>query len=328
MEFPEIKKKLLLLLADGKFHSGSELAAVLGVSRSAIWKQLNALPELGIDIAAVSGKGYRLERAIDWLDAAEIEQAMTKTSRALLAELEIHQHITSTNSHLMDRARDDVSSGTVCLAEYQTAGRGRRGREWVSPFGSNIYLSILWRFHQGPAVLSGLSLVAGVAAIRALQSLDIKGLGLKWPNDIYWQGKKLGGILVEVAGEANGPCSVVLGIGVNISLSEKEAQNIIQAWTDLQFILNGTAPPRNRLAAALLNELLPVLAGYENHGLQHYLEEWRSYDCMLDRPVTLHLGQNSIEGIVHGINADGMLLLKRKDGRIQVFTSGEVSFNG
>ena len=328
MELPEIKKKLLLLLADGRFHSGSELAAVLGVSRSAIWKQLNTLPELGIDIAAVSGKGYRLEKAIDWLDATRIELFLTKASRALLSRLEIHQQLTSTNSHLMERARDDAASGTVCLAEYQTAGRGRRGREWVSPFGGNIYLSILWRFQQGPAVLSGLSLAAGVAAIRALQCFDISGLGLKWPNDIYWQGKKLGGILVEISGEANGPCSVVLGIGLNVSLSEKEAQHISQAWIDLQAILNGAAPSRNRLSAALLNELLPVIACYEKQGLQHYLQAWRSYDCMLNRPVTLHLGQNSITGVVHGINADGMLLLKGKDGRIQVFTSGEVSFNG
>ncbi len=328
MELPEIKKKLLLLLGDGKFHSGSELSAVLGVTRSAIWKQLNTLPELGIDIAAVSGKGYRLEKAIDWLDAAEIEQAMRKTSRALLSELEIHQRIDSTNSYLMNRALDGAGAGTVCLAEYQMAGKGRRGREWVSPFGSNIYLSILWRFQQGPAVLAGLSLAAGVAAIRALRSLDIHSLGLKWPNDIYWRDRKLGGILVEVSGEANGPCCVVLGIGLNISLTEKEAQKITQAWTDLQDILNGAAPSRNRLAAALLNELLPVIAGYEKQGLQHFLEEWRSYDCMLGRAVTLHMGQNSIEGFVHGINSDGMLLLKLKDGGIQVFTSGEVSFNG
>lgn len=328
MELPEIKKKLLLLLADGEFHSGTELAANLGVSRSAVWKQLQKLPELGVDIAAVSGKGYRLEKAIDWLDAMLIEQALSETSRALLAELEIHQSITSTNSHLMARAQDHAASGTVCLAEYQAAGRGRRGREWISPLGGNISMSILWRFQQGPAVLSGLSLAAGVAAIRALQSLDIKGLGLKWPNDIYWQGKKLGGILVEVAGEASGPCSVVLGIGLNVYLSEREVQNITQAWVDLQGILNGAAPPRNRLAAALLDELLPVLAGYEKRGLQHYLQEWRSYDCMSGRSVTLHLGQNSITGVVYGIDADGMLLLKHEDGSIQVFTSGEVSFNG
>jgi BirA family transcriptional regulator, biotin operon repressor / biotin---[acetyl-CoA-carboxylase] ligase len=325
--FGETKKKLLLLLADGKFHSGTELSTELGLSRSAIWKHLHALMEQGIHVSAVNGKGYRFTKPIELFNQADIQQALSKDIQSLISSFEIHFQINSTNSYLVEKSRQGAATGVVCLAELQTDGKGRRGREWVSPFGSNIYLSILWRYDQGPATISGLSLAAGVAVIRALGQFKINDVGLKWPNDIYWQQQKLGGILVEVSGEAEGPCCVVLGIGLNVHLDQQEAGKIDQPWVDLQHITDQNPPSRNVLAAALINELLPVMAEYENKGFSHYLEEWRDYDCMRNKAVTLHMGYNQQEGIVQGIDDNGLLLLTRQDGVTQAFASGEVSFS-
>ncbi|MCF7963944.1 MAG: bifunctional biotin--[acetyl-CoA-carboxylase] ligase/biotin operon repressor BirA [Methylobacter tundripaludum] len=328
MNISDKQKKILSLLADGEFHSGTELAAELGISRSAVWKQLSGLSDFGLQYSAVSGKGYRLDNALELLAASEINEAVDDRAGALISSLEIHDQIDSTNRYLVGRSQHNAVSGTVCLAEYQTAGKGRRGRQWVSPYGSNIYLSILWRFQQGPAAISGLSLAIGVAVIRALKQHRINDVGLKWPNDIYSQGKKLGGILVEVSGETDGPCSAVIGLGLNLFVPEMEAQSITQAWTDLSKITGQTRLFRNKLAGTLLNHLLPVIAEYEGVGIQAHLDEWRSYDCLIGKPATLFIGQQQFEGIVQGIDDNGMLLIERPDGSVQTFASGEVSFSG
>jgi len=321
------QKQILSLLADGEFHSGTELADTLGISRSAIWKQLNGLAELGLQHSAVSGKGYRLDNALELLNASKIHEVVNDQVDALISSFEIHDQIDSTNRYLVERSQHNGLSGSVCFAEHQTAGKGRRGRQWVSPYGSNIYLSILWRFQQGPAAISGLSLAIGVAVIRALKQHQISDIGLKWPNDIYSQGKKLGGILVEVSGETDGPCSAVIGLGLNLFLPETQAEGITQAWTDLSKLTGQSRLSRNQLAGILLNHLLPVIAEYESVGIQAYLDEWRSYDCLSGKSATLFIGQLQFEGIVQGIDDSGMLLIKRADGNVQTFASGEVSFN-
>lgn len=327
MNISEKQKKILTLLADGEFHSGTELADALSISRSAVWKQLNGLAELGLSHSAVSGKGYRLDKSLELLAASKIREAVDDQAGALISSLEIHDQIDSTNRYLVESARNNALSGSVCFAEYQTAGKGRRGRQWVSPYGSNIYLSILWRFQQGPAVISGLSLAIGVAVIRALKQHQIDDVGLKWPNDIYSQGKKLGGILVEVSGETDGPCSAVIGLGLNVFLPETQAQGITQAWTDLSKITGQNRLFRNKLAGILLNHLLPVIAEYEGVGIKAHLDEWRGYDCLTGKSATLYIGQQQFEGMVRGIDDNGMLLMERRDGSMQVFASGEVSFN-
>ncbi|MGZ5056369.1 MAG: bifunctional biotin--[acetyl-CoA-carboxylase] ligase/biotin operon repressor BirA [Methylobacter sp.] len=327
MNISDKQKRILNLLADGEFHSGTELADTIGISRSAIWKQLNGLAELGLQHSAVSGKGYRLDNPLELLDASKINEVVTDQVSALISLFEIHDQIDSTNRYLVERSQNNGLSGSVCFAEYQTAGKGRRGRQWVSPYGSNIYLSILWRFQQGPAAISGLSLAIGVAVIRALKQYQISDIGLKWPNDIYSQGKKLGGILVEVSGETDGPCSAVIGLGLNLFLPETQAESITQAWTDLTKIIGQSQLSRNQLAGILLNHLLPVIAEYESVGIQAYLDEWRSYDCLSGKSATLFIGQQQFEGIVQGIDDSGMLLIKRPDGNVQTFASGEVSFN-
>lgn len=328
MNISDKQKKILILLADGEFHSGTELAVALGISRSAVWKQLHGLVEWGLEYSAVSGKGYRLDKSLELLEATKINEVVSEQAGALISSFEIHDQIDSTNRYLVERSQNNALSGSVCFAEYQTAGKGRRGRQWISPYGSNIYLSILWRFQQGPAAISGISLAIGVAVIRALKQHQINDIGLKWPNDIYSQGKKLGGILVEVSGETDGPCSAVIGLGLNLFVPETQAENITQAWTDLSKVTGKNRLFRNKLAGTLLNHLLPVIAEYEGVGIKVYLDEWRSYDCLTGKSATLFIGQQKFEGIVQGIDDNGMLLIERPDGSLQTFASGEVSFNG
>jgi BirA family biotin operon repressor/biotin-[acetyl-CoA-carboxylase] ligase len=322
------QKKILNLLADGEFHSGTELAEALDVSRSAICKQLRGFSELGLHHSAVSGKGYRLDKSLELLSYAKINANLTEQNKSLISTLEIHDTLNSTNSYLVEHSRNDAPSGFVCFAEHQTAGKGRRGRQWVSPYGSNIHVSMLWRFQQGGiAGTAGLSLAIGVAVIRALKQHNIHDVGLKWPNDIYSQGKKLGGILIEVSGEADGPCAAVIGLGLNLFLPEIQARSITQAWTDLTKITGETPLLRNKLAGTVLNHSLSIINGFEAAGIKAYLDEWRSYDCLKGHTATLFIGQQQVEGRVEGIDDNGLLLIKKFDGSIQAFASGEVSFN-
>lgn len=328
MPISDKQKAILTLLADGQFHSGTELAQALNISRSAVWKQLTGLSGLGLHHSAVSGKGYRLERPLELLDENRILASVGESLQSLVSSIEIFDQIPSTNTYLVEHALENIPSGAVCFAEQQTAGKGRRGRHWVSPFGSNIYMSILWRFQASPLAISGLSLAIGVAVIRALKCHYGDVFRLKWPNDLYYENKKLGGILVEVSGESDGPCAAVIGLGLNIYLPETEAAEITQLWTDLTQITGQQQLNRNVLAGTLLEQLLLVISEFEAAGIAAYLDEWRRYDCLKDKPATLFIGQHSYEGIVKGIDDKGMLLLIRPDGNTQAFASGEVSFSG
>lgn len=321
------QKQLLTLLVDGRFHSGRELADTLGVSRTSIWKHLQCFNEMGLEIVAVSGKGYRLLNRLSLLEVSAIEAKIPSALRGRLPAIHLFEQIDSTNTYLMNLAQQGALSGMVCLAEYQSAGRGRRGRNWVSPFGANIYLSILWRFNQGLGGISGLSLVMGIAVIRTLRRLGYPDIGLKWPNDIYWQQRKLGGILVEVTGESNGPVVAVIGLGLNVCVPPAAANAIDQAWVDLQHINNHLTCERNDVAAALLTEMLNILNEFENLPLAAFLDEWRAYDCLFERQVKVVLYGQEIVGVAKGINDNGLLLLQHNDGITHAYTSGEISFN-
>ncbi len=325
MNFTDTHRRILSLLSDGLFHSGTEIAEKLNVSRSTINKHIQNLHELDVQVLAVSGKGYKLEKPVQLLEHQVIMQKLSKTAANSLSVLEIVDSIASTNRYLMDKAVQLTTQSMVCFAEHQTAGKGRRGRDWVSPFGHNIYLSILWRYQSGPGALSGLSLAVGVAVVKALENLGVVGVGLKWPNDIFWDKRKLGGVLIEISGESGGPCHAVIGLGLNCYIPEQSAVAITQEWVDLTAILNEKAIDRNQLAAELLNQLLPLLADYEGYGLSHYLSEWRRYDCMLGEPVEINIAEHRYQGVVSGIDDQGLLQVDM-DGEMKSFASGEVSF--
>lgn len=323
MHFHSARKTVLNLLADGEFHSGSHIAKILACSRASVWAIIHDLQKLGLEIHAVSGKGYRLVRPLELLDAESITAQLSADTQPLLTVLDIHDQLDSTNTYLMAQASAGLASGAVCLAEYQTAGRGRVGRVWQSPFGGNVCLSLLWRFEEQAAV-AGLSLAVGVALVRALRRLGIVGLGLKWPNDVLWQQRKLGGILLEVSGEAHGRCAVVIGIGLNVHIPPAAASAIDQAWVDLSQITGGAPPSRNRLVGVLLDELLRLLADYAERGLAGCLAEWRQVHSDAGRRAVLHLGEKAISGVVVGVSATGLLQMDCDDGGVREFASGEV----
>ena len=317
--------RLIQALADGRFHSGEVLARDLGISRAAVWKHLQRLRKtLDVDVQAVSGRGYRVARPLELLAEPEILAALSGGVREQIPALVLHHQIDSTNSWLLEQADREVPCGTVCLAEQQTAGRGRRGRSWISPFGRNIYLSILWQYALAPVQLSGLSLAAGLAVVRALEQLGIRGMGLKWPNDVIADGRKLAGLLLEVMGEADGPSRVVVGVGVNVRMSEQQGADIDQPWIDLASMPGAEGCSRNRLAALLIENLVVVLTAFETQGLAPLLDEWHSYDLLRGKRVILTGGGRSIEGIHRGVDEQGALRLAQGEN-LRVYHAGEIS---
>jgi len=316
---------LIRLLADGDYHSGEALAQGLGISRAAVWKALRkATDHFGLALESTPGRGYRLVTPLELLDPAAILAALPAAAGRHLAGLQIHDEIDSTNDRLMAAAAQQAPAGTLCLAERQTAGRGRRGRTWVSPFGRNLYLSLLWRYPVGPAGLGGVSLAAGVAVADVLERLGVADLGLKWPNDLLWRHRKLAGLLLEVGGEAQGPSHLVVGLGLNLRLEPDQARAIDQPWADLHEALGGDLPGRNRLAAALIAGLLAMLERFGQVGLAPFLDDWARFDLLCGQRVRLHLGERLIEGDYAGIEPDGTLRLETAAGP-QRFHSGEVS---
>ncbi len=329
----ERRQALLRLLADGGLHSGAELAQRLGVTRAAVWKILRAaVDELGLEVKSIRGQGYRLTVPLELLDPVGIEAGLSASTRDLVAGIEVLESVPSTNSRLMRLARDGAPSGLVCLAERQLGGRGRSGRNWVSPFGSNIYLSILWRYPLAPAELGGLSIACGVAAARVLKAVGCTDIGLKWPNDLHWRRCKLGGLLLEVAGESQGPSHVVVGIGINLRLSPAQAAGIDQPWTDLGEALaqapgdgpSRTVPGRNALAARIIDTLVSALSDFGTSGLASFVDDWRAFDAYLGEPVELIMGEQRISGTCAGVALDGALLLETAAG-LRAFHAGEVS---
>jgi len=315
--------RLLRLLADGRFHSGEGLGTALGIGRSAVWKLVRSLEGLGVDVFAVAGKGYRLAHPLDLLDRERILSAVDGSTRKLVSGVEVLPSIDSTNRFLMERIDRGLPPGSACLAEHQQAGRGRRGRAWISPFGANIYLSVSWRFDTSPDSLGGAGLAAGVAVARALHAVGITGFGLKWPNDVLWEGRKLAGILLEMKGESTGPYDVVVGIGLNVRMPPGAQASIDQPWVDIASIAGGPQD-RNRIAGLLLKNLVQGLADFSGNGLEPFLAEWSRLDLVQGRAVSLSTGLGPVSGTAMGLDRDGALLL-RVDGETRRYVSGEVS---
>ncbi len=319
-------RALVESLADGRFWSGQALAKAMGVSRAAVWKRIQALKaEYGLDIDAVRGKGYRLQSGLQLLSKDKINAALDPDVASLVSGFCVQDILESTNSWLMKRAAVGAASGEVCLAECQTGGRGRHGRQWVSPYGTNVYLSVLWRFAQSPIELSGLSLACGVAVARVLADLGLTEVSLKWPNDVLWRRKKLAGLLLEVGGEASGPCYVVVGIGLNTRIPSKFASGISQPWADLAAADPQSPIERNTLCARLIVEVIRTMLVFTEHGLPRFLPEWQRFDLLQGNFVNLALGSTTLRGEYLGIADDGALKLK-VDGIVRHFTAGEVSF--
>ena len=321
----------MALLADGQLHSGPELAAALGVSRAAVWKQIRQLGELGIEVKALPGKGYRLALPVELLSADAITAALSPAARDLLTSLDVHWLLDSTSDELLRQPRVAPSRARACIAEYQSGGRGRRGRRWFAAAGEGLCLSVAWCFPQAPASLSCLGLAVGIGVLRALRLAGAEEAQLKWPNDIVLNGQKLAGILVDVQGEAGGPLQVVAGVGVNYALSAATIDSVAAAGGLRPASLNEVLPAsgesplgRSRVAAALIDAILEVLREFAAQEFQTLAGEWRAADYLQGHPVTVSADQGSFAGIASGISGDGQLRVLI-DGRIREFMTGDVS---
>lgn len=324
-----VKEHLIKSLATGQFVSGQLLGEQLGISRTAIAKHIKALTEMGLDIYSVTGKGYKLAQPLYLLEKERIMGLLANdlsdeaSSQSSVPLIEVHSLIDSTNDYLMRRLPNQVSPGQVCLAEYQSAGRGRRGRQWISPFGSQIYLSMYWYLEQGLSAAMGLSLVTALAVSDAVKAHSGVQVQLKWPNDIYLDGVKLAGILIDLEGQALEPSHCVIGIGLNLHMPEEAGKLIEQKWTDLQSH-SDVKIDRNALSAALISALRKRLKQHHQTGLTPMLDEWHAFDAFLDKRVKLITGERITHGICRGVNNQGALLLE-VDGQVKPIYGGEVS---
>jgi len=322
---------LLRQLADGDFHSGEELAAKVGLTRARVSQVLKDAEAAGLAMERIKGRGYRLLEAPDFLDPLAIKASLAAfdAGRGITAPitLEIVDEIDSTSTELMRRVgRRDVH-GVALAAEWQTAGRGRRGRVWTAIVGGSLLFSLGWRFEQGAGFLAGLSLAVGVAVARALEAEGFNGIALKWPNDLIHRHLKLGGILIELNGDALGPSTTVIGIGLNVRLPAAARKDIAQPVTDLASVAGRKRPAldRNRLFARLLTELAAVLRQYANEGFAPFAAEWQHRHAYQGKMVRLLLPDGAtVTGKVAGVDASGALVLADGPRRAR-FLSGEIS---
>lgn len=311
-------RTLLKLLSDGEFHSGEDLGNALGISRSAVWKKLQLLEaETGLEIHKVRGRGYRLASPLFMLD----QQWLRDSQGDAFWPIYVHDTIDSTNAEAMRLVAQGEALPLLVLAEQQTAGRGRRGRKWVSPFAENLYYSLALRIEGGMRQLEGLSLLVGLAVVKMLREMGVNGAGLKWPNDILVGRRKLAGVLLELTGDPADVCHVVIGIGINVNM--RTSEEVDQSWTSMA-LEAGVNLDRNQVAARLSADLRDYLTAHREKGFSAFQEEWELNHLWQNQPVTLLAGSTAIEGVVIGVDAVGALRLKVGD-QVSTFSGGELS---
>lgn len=314
----EFAFRVLRVLADGKFHSGEAIARELGCSRTLIWQTIHDIQTVfSLPVFSVRGQGYRLATPIDWLDVARIRQGLAADC-AEIWTIAVADDVDSTNSQLLQRINTSGLHGLVLACERQTAGRGRHGKRWQARLGDCLMFSVLWRFERGLAQLAGLSLAVGQAMATVLRSLGVPAT-LKWPNDLLLNGKKLAGILIELSGEALGPASVVIGVGINL----RTPSGINQAVTSIEDA--GIRIDRNILLARLLNALHQALLCFDQYGFAAFSRDWMALSAHQDQPVRLHVPHGApVDGVACGVADNGALLVKTFSG-VEIFHVGEVS---
>lgn len=316
---------LIRLLGDGNYHSGQQLGDFLGVSRTAVWKQLKKLDAMDLPLEAVKGRGYRLLDSLESLDGADIIAQLPAGPRHHLQRLFVEDVLDSTNTFLRDRFRHGAGHGEVCLAESQTAGRGRRGKAWSTSWGASLIFSMGWRFEAGVAVLEGLSLAVGVVLAEVVEAMGAK-VGLKWPNDVLLavddEWRKLAGILLEVTGDVEGPCEVVIGIGVNVSLTDAVRQAAGQPVAALSDAIE--RPSRNHLAAALIESLLTMLPEFERQGFDAWREKWNRRHAYAGHSISVQQGSNAYVAKAIDVDESGNLVVETAAGE-RSLAGGEIS---
>ncbi len=319
-------RDLVRLLGDGEYRSGEELGERLGVSRTAIWKQLKKLEGLGVTLEAVRGRGYRVSPPIELLDGSEIVGKLPHAARRRLARLFVEMQLDSTNSFLLNRFSQGAGHAEVCFAEQQTSGRGRRGRRWETPLGGGLTFSLGWRFDSPAAHLQGLSLSVGVVIAQALasQGVDIE---LKWPNDLLLRRgdgelAKLGGVLIELQGDAEGPCEVVIGIGLNVLCAPKLEGGKGLPSGCLGEVNRGLS--RNAVAAVLIEHLTAMLERFGSEGFEPWRSRWNQLHALSGCAVNVTLGEGGYLATALDVDSNGNLRVREGD-TIRTLAGGEIT---
>ena len=325
----ETGARLLRLLADGELHSGARLAQALGITRGAVWKSIGELRERGIDVSSHDRRGYRLPAPVQLLDEAALRRAATAAGCAWPDHVEVPFEIDSTNEYLQAAAAPPPGAPRLVFAELQTAGRGRRGRGWIAPFGSGLTFSIGWTYAEMPAELSALSLALGVCVVRALRELGAGDVHLKWPNDVVHAHRKLGGLLLQMRSEAGGPAYVVAGLGLNLRLpaTARAALRTPGATpvSDLAEACIHTMPARVEVAARTAVRMLEGLEQFGREGFAPFAREWDAYDSLRDAAVTVLRHDATLDGIARGVDAEGALRVETATGQVERVHAGDVS---
>ena len=315
---------LLPLLDHSEHRSGQELATHFEVTRATIHNCILRIESLGIEVERVPGLGYRLCAPLDLLDKDVIVNNLAAEVVSNLQTLQCLQQVDSTNQRANSLANPVAGKFSVILAEMQSAGRGRRGRAWVSPFAANVYLSITWPLQRSLHEASILSPYLALCVAESLHALQLPRLGLKWPNDIYCNGKKLAGLLIECSGELAGSCKMVIGLGINVSMSRYNHVYIDQQWTDICSSHANWQLSRNELAAHLINALVNGLQTFEQASLTNVDQQWAQWDVLRNANVDVQASEQTQQGIARGIDLDGCLLLETAQG-LQKISVGDVS---
>lgn len=319
-------QKLLALLADGEFHSGEQLGAQAGLTRAAVWKQIRKLERWGLQVESSVGRGYRLSQPIELLNVKQLRELVASRPEFELEEIEIFTEASSTSRYLLENMPGQSGLLRLCMAEWQSAGRGRHGRHWNSPLGTGICLSAAWTYDGTPRAFSTLSLAAGSAIADAI--LDHSGVEvqLKWPNDVVWRNQKLGGILVESRIESHGKCNVVVGVGINYSMPDDLLARVCD-WgaTDLRSAVNGALPKRNVIAGHVAGSLGTLLASFARGQTEPWIERWRSLDYLRGKAIRVGTEETALEGRADGIDDDGALLVLSESGIRERVLAGDAS---
>lgn len=310
--------KLVKMLNDGQWHDGNSIGDALQLTRSAVWKTIKKLQSYGIKIDSIKSKGYLLKEPLLLVDSDEIKKNIPPN-----IDLTVFETINSTNHYL--KQFKNINYPKICIAEQQTAGKGRFNREWYSPFGKNIYLSCLYPFQKDVSELAGLSLLTSLAVVKTLNDLGITHhLAVKWSNDVVFDGKKLAGNLIEVQAETHAGCQAIIGIGLNVNMLDDDNKKISQDWISVSKILDSYMN-RNDLCIHLINHLMIYLKKFETQGFEIFLEEWNKVDYLKNKSISLNVSNEKWMGTALGINSQGYLLLQFPDGKVRACSSGEAS---
>lgn len=314
-------QQLVRTLSDGQFHSGEFLAVELGVSRTAIWKLVNKLQSWQIEVYAVRGKGYKIPGGLALIDNEQLSQLISNNSK-LFKEIKVLPTVDSTSSFLTRWWQSEPGFGRICVAEHQTAGRGRKGRKWISPFGANLYFSLGLNLPMGLSALGGLSLAVGIGLTKLFNQHTTRKVTLKWPNDILVDGHKLAGILVEASGDSTDCSFLNIGIGINWDM-DRQDHEIDQLWSNLKSIFDSKIE-RNEILGLILLEIDRLLDRYIEEGFDAFRSDWAEQSAFIGRPIVIHTRNGMVSGVETGVDKSGAITVKTSEGE-KCFYSGEVS---